>query len=116
MSKQSIEPLKKQMHAAESEIDAIECKIEAADDSETSPADYSVMRTEQEGQRQKILKSVELMADTKKRNDEEAFLLRNQSGEELADFDAGFSAGSDGKGADDTKSVAWQRGWADAQE
>jgi hypothetical protein len=63
MSNQTNEPLKKQMHAAESEIEAIECKIAAADDSETTPADYDAMRSEQERERQKMLESKRSMSD-----------------------------------------------------
>ena len=36
--------------------------------------------------------------------------------EETADHDLGLEAGLAGKPNDDTKSAAWQRGWADAQE
>jgi hypothetical protein len=37
-------------------------------------------------------------------------------GEEAADHGEGFSSGSAGEPNDDTKSRAWQQGWADAQE
>jgi hypothetical protein len=46
----------------------------------------------------------------------EPFLMRQRTPEELDDHDAGFIAGEDGKGNDDTKSFAWQRGWREAQE
>ena len=36
--------------------------------------------------------------------------------EEIEDHDRGVEAGLAGKPNDDTKSAAWQRGWADAQE
>jgi hypothetical protein len=36
--------------------------------------------------------------------------------EEIADYDLGLEAGLSGKPNDDTKSAAWQRGWAHAQE
>ena len=36
--------------------------------------------------------------------------------EELADHDIGFEEGLAGSPNDETKSSAWQRGWADAQE
>jgi hypothetical protein len=36
--------------------------------------------------------------------------------EETADHDLGLEAGLAGKPNDDTKSAAWQRGWADAQK
>ena len=36
--------------------------------------------------------------------------------EEIEDHDRGVEAGLAGKPNDDTKSTAWQRGWADAQE
>jgi len=32
------------------------------------------------------------------------------------DREIGFQAGVDGQPNDDTQSLAWQRGWADAQE
>jgi hypothetical protein len=57
MADSSIEPLKKQMHEAEREIDAIECKIQFADLKTTYPDEYSGMRTEQERHRQQILKA-----------------------------------------------------------
>jgi hypothetical protein len=44
------------MHEAETEIDAIENKISNADDSDTYPADYAAMRSEEEAQRQRALK------------------------------------------------------------
>jgi hypothetical protein len=47
---------------------------------------------------------------------DEPFMLMEHSAEEIADYDAGFAAGSEGKGCDDTKSIAWKRGWAEAQE
>jgi hypothetical protein len=56
MSNPAHEPLKKQMHEAEREIDVIENKISTADDSDTYPADYAAMRSEQEKQRQRALK------------------------------------------------------------
>jgi hypothetical protein len=57
MPDSSIEPLKKQMHEAEREVDAIECKIQFADLKTTYPDEYSAMRTEQEQHRQQILKA-----------------------------------------------------------
>ncbi len=47
--------LLKQMHRAESEIDAVENKIANSDDFNTYPADYAAMRLEQEQCRQQIL-------------------------------------------------------------
>ena len=47
---------------------------------------------------------------------DEPFLLRPRTDNELADYDAGFKAGGDGKEPDDTETLAWQRGWAEAQE
>jgi hypothetical protein len=44
------------MHEAERKIDAIENKIATADDSDTYPADFAAMRSEQENQRQHVLK------------------------------------------------------------
>ena len=127
MSNPAHEPLKKQMHEAEGEIDAIENKIANADDSNTYPADYAAMRSEQEKQRQHLLKCkasidhqvmAEYAGNPKEQvvDDYEPFLMRQRTPEELADYDAGFIAGEDGKGSDDTKSFAWQRGWREAQE
>ena len=39
-----------------------------------------------------------------------------RSEEELIDHLFGFKAGTAGEGNDETKSRAWQRGWADAQK
>jgi hypothetical protein len=39
-----------------------------------------------------------------------------RSEEELIDHLFGFKAGSAGERNDETKSPAWQRGWADAQK
>ena len=49
------EPLTKQIHEAEREIDAIECKIQSADLKTTYPQEYDSMRSEQEYHRQRIL-------------------------------------------------------------
>jgi hypothetical protein len=46
----------------------------------------------------------------------EPFLLRKHTDEEIADYDKGFECGQSGGQNDDTKSEAWQRGWAEAQE
>jgi hypothetical protein len=46
----------------------------------------------------------------------EPFMLRQHTNEEVADYDDGFKAGFKGRPNDDTKSQAWQRGWAEAQE
>jgi hypothetical protein len=126
MSNPAHEPLKKQMHEAETEIDAIENRIAGADDSITYPADYAAMRAEQEAQRQRALKCKasiddQVMAEHGNSqehitDDYEPFLMRQRTPEELADYDAGFIAGEDGKENDDTKSFAWQRGWGEAQE
>jgi hypothetical protein len=43
----------------------------------------------------------------------EPFLLRKRSAEEIADYDLGFQAGANAEEADDTKSEAWQHGWAE---
>jgi hypothetical protein len=48
--------------------------------------------------------------------DEESYLLWERSGEEILDYDAGFTAGQEGRNRDATRSFAWRRGWADAQE
>jgi len=53
----SIEPLKKQMHEAEREVDAIECKIQSADLKTTYSDEYNAMRAEQEQHRQHALKA-----------------------------------------------------------
>jgi hypothetical protein len=47
---------------------------------------------------------------------DQPFMLTEHSAKEIADYDEGFAAGSDGKGLDGTKSLAWQLGWAEAQE
>ena len=47
---------------------------------------------------------------------DEPFLLGPRTDNELADYDAGFKAGGDGRELDDTETLAWQRGWAEAQE
>jgi hypothetical protein len=39
-----------------------------------------------------------------------AYFVSDSDGE-VADYDPGFKAGSQGKEPDDTKSLAWQRGW-----
>jgi hypothetical protein len=49
-------------------------------------------------------------------DEEEPFLLRERSREEIQDYDAGFKASSEGKDLDVSKSVAWQMGWSEAQE
>jgi hypothetical protein len=48
--------------------------------------------------------------------DHDPFLLRPRSDEEKGDYDLGFQCGSNGGEPDETKSKAWQRGWAEAQE
>jgi hypothetical protein len=40
-------------------------------------------------------------------DDDEPFMLRERTPDEIADFDAGFKAGSEGKGPDDDRSLAW---------
>ena len=57
MRDSSIEPLKKQMHEAEVEVDAIECKIQSADLKTTYSQEYNAMRAEQEQHRQHALKA-----------------------------------------------------------
>jgi hypothetical protein len=47
---------------------------------------------------------------------DEPFHRRTRTDEELADYDAGFGAAQDGKQLDETETVAWQGGWAEAQE
>jgi hypothetical protein len=46
----------------------------------------------------------------------EPFLRRERTQEEMEDYYFGFKAGEAGKEPDDTKTLAWQRGWAEAQE
>src|SRR5450755_3293258 len=112
MSNPIHEPLKKEMHEAERGIDAIENKIANADDSDTSPADYAAMRSEQETQRQRALKCKasiddQAMADeagsSKERmiDDHEPFLMRERTPEESADYDAGFQTYREGGKNDD---------------
>ena len=48
--------------------------------------------------------------------DTEPFMLRKRTDEEIADYDKGFEVGQKGQQNDDTKSEAWQRDWAEAQE
>jgi hypothetical protein len=48
--------------------------------------------------------------------DDEPFMIRQRTPEELADYDAGFKAFKDGKEWDDEQSFAWQCGWGEAQE
>ena len=48
--------------------------------------------------------------------EDQPFGSRDRTDEELAEYDKGVSAGLAGEPNDDTKSQAWQRGWADAQE
>jgi predicted transcriptional regulator len=47
---------------------------------------------------------------------DEPFLVRERTEVETADYDAGFMAGEAGEELDDTESLAWQRGWAEAKE
>jgi hypothetical protein len=46
-----------QIHSSEHEIDALENKINESDESTIAPDDYAALRSEQEKQRQQILKS-----------------------------------------------------------
>jgi hypothetical protein len=48
--------------------------------------------------------------------DDEPFMMRVRTPEELADYDAGFKAFKDGKEWDDAQSFAWQCGYGEAQE
>jgi hypothetical protein len=47
---------------------------------------------------------------------DEPFMLRDRSSEELTEYDAGFTAAQEGRDCEVTKSLAWQRGWTEAQE
>jgi hypothetical protein len=47
---------------------------------------------------------------------EQPFMMTEHSAEEIADYDEGFAAGSEGKECDTTESHAWQRGSSEAQE
>jgi hypothetical protein len=49
-------------------------------------------------------------------DDSVPFGAHELSDEDIEDHDRGVEAGLAGKPKDDTKSAAWQRGWADAQE
>ena len=49
------------------------------------------------------------------RNDE-PFLIRQRTPEELTDYDAGFKAAIEGKESDDAQSFAWRCGYGEAQE
>jgi hypothetical protein len=46
----------------------------------------------------------------------EPFMMREHTAKEVADYDAGFKAGECGDDPDETKSRAWQTGWAEANE
>jgi hypothetical protein len=46
---------------------------------------------------------------------DELFMLRDRSSEELVEYDAGFTAAQESRDCDVTKSLAWQRGWAEAR-
>jgi hypothetical protein len=127
MSNPIHETLKKEMHEAEREIDAIENKISNADDSDTYPADYAAMRSEQEKQRQRALKCKASIDDQimdehagnpkeRRVDDYEPFLMSERTPEEIADYDAGFQTHTEGGENDDTMSFAWQRGWGEAQK
>jgi hypothetical protein len=48
--------------------------------------------------------------------DGEPFLMRERSGEELDEYDLGFMSGATAEANDGIKSLAWRRGWAEAQE
>jgi hypothetical protein len=48
--------------------------------------------------------------------DNEPFLLNRRTDEEMADYHSGLNAGLAGKEVDASKSEAWQRGWAEAQD
>jgi hypothetical protein len=56
MPESRIPPVLKEIHQVEDEIEAIECKIQFADLTTTYPIEYAEMRTEQEQQRQQLLK------------------------------------------------------------
>ena len=49
-------------------------------------------------------------------DDSVSFGAHELTDQEIEDHDRGVEAGLAGKPNDDTKSAAWQRGWADAQE
>ena len=63
MHESQIPPLLKEIHEAEDEIEAIECKIQFADLTTTYPNEYAKMRTEQEQQRQQLLKCENSLED-----------------------------------------------------
>ena len=44
------------------------------------------------------------------------FHSKHHTDEETAEYDRGFAEGNAGKPNDDTKTEAWQIGWAEAQE
>lgn len=54
--------------------------------------------------------------DTVPDDDEQPVMLRQHSEEEVTDYDDGFKAGFSGRSNNDSKSQAWQRGWAEAQK
>ena len=49
-------------------------------------------------------------------DDSTPFDARERTDEEIENYDLGVEAGLAGKPNDSTKSAAWRRGWADAQE
>ena len=55
-------------------------------------------------------------ADDNLIDDSVPFEAQELTDEEIEDHDLGVEAGLAGKPNDDTKSAAWQLGWADAQE
>jgi hypothetical protein len=48
--------------------------------------------------------------------DDQPFNSPDRTDEELVEYDKGVRAGLDGEPLDNTKTEAWRRGWADAQE
>jgi hypothetical protein len=48
--------------------------------------------------------------------DTKPFMLRERTRVEMAEYDAGFRAGLEGKEPEDHESLSWQRGWAEARE
>jgi hypothetical protein len=96
MRDSSIEPLKKQMHEAEVEVDAIECKIQSADLKTTYSEEYNAMRAEQEQHRQHALKA-------KASIDDQVEAMRAESENEIYDDDLRSGACSEDVESDPMK-------------
>ena len=48
--------------------------------------------------------------------DDEPLLMSERCGKVFAEYGLGFMSGEAGEANDGSKNLAWQRGWAEAQE